>query len=242
MIGLGAALGAVLVLGATVQPWYLLWAAIPLASAAGNTRFRTGGDVHQRGVRGGPAADRQHVRRPHLPAAVRLHRARRSWWRSLASAVARCASDIPPVRPPRRSTRHRAPERPRARPSEGPRNSLAAVSAACGRAVGAGQALRRDDRRRRAEPAAGPWAGARPAGPERRGQDHHRRDLRGLPAPRRAATSGCSASTRRRDHERLRPAHRRDAAGRRRLPGCAGGGDARAGRGVRGRTRSTRRG
>jgi alpha-1,6-mannosyltransferase len=41
MIGLGAALGAVLVLGATVQPWYLLWAAIPLASAAGNTRFRT---------------------------------------------------------------------------------------------------------------------------------------------------------------------------------------------------------
>jgi alpha-1,6-mannosyltransferase len=41
MIGLGAALGAVLVFGATVQPWYLLWAAIPLATAAGNTRFRT---------------------------------------------------------------------------------------------------------------------------------------------------------------------------------------------------------
>jgi alpha-1,6-mannosyltransferase len=41
MIGLGAALGAVLVLGATVQPWYLLWATIPLAAAAGNTRFRT---------------------------------------------------------------------------------------------------------------------------------------------------------------------------------------------------------
>ncbi|MFC4857537.1 polyprenol phosphomannose-dependent alpha 1,6 mannosyltransferase MptB [Actinophytocola glycyrrhizae] len=41
MIGLGAAMAAVLVLGATVQPWYLLWAAIPLASAAGNTRFRT---------------------------------------------------------------------------------------------------------------------------------------------------------------------------------------------------------
>ncbi len=33
-LGLGAALGAVLVFGATVQPWYLLWAAIPLASAA----------------------------------------------------------------------------------------------------------------------------------------------------------------------------------------------------------------
>jgi alpha-1,6-mannosyltransferase len=28
-----------------VQPWYLLWAAIPLASAAGNTKFRTGATV-----------------------------------------------------------------------------------------------------------------------------------------------------------------------------------------------------
>ena len=45
MIGLGAALGAVLVFGATVQPWYLLWAAIPLASAAGNTRFRMAATV-----------------------------------------------------------------------------------------------------------------------------------------------------------------------------------------------------
>ncbi|MCT2583297.1 polyprenol phosphomannose-dependent alpha 1,6 mannosyltransferase MptB [Actinophytocola gossypii] len=41
MIGLGAALGAVLVFGATVQPWYLLWAALPLAVAAGDIRFRT---------------------------------------------------------------------------------------------------------------------------------------------------------------------------------------------------------
>jgi alpha-1,6-mannosyltransferase len=40
LIGLGAALGAVLVFGATVQPWYLLWAAVPLAAAAGDTRFR----------------------------------------------------------------------------------------------------------------------------------------------------------------------------------------------------------
>jgi len=45
MIGLGAALGAVLVLGSTLQPWYLLWAAIPLASAAGNTRFRTAATI-----------------------------------------------------------------------------------------------------------------------------------------------------------------------------------------------------
>jgi alpha-1,6-mannosyltransferase len=41
MIGLGAGLGAVLLLGATVQPWYLLWVALPLAAAAGDTRFRT---------------------------------------------------------------------------------------------------------------------------------------------------------------------------------------------------------
>ncbi|WP_326918543.1 polyprenol phosphomannose-dependent alpha 1,6 mannosyltransferase MptB [Actinophytocola sp.] len=40
LIGLGAALGAVLIFGAVVQPWYLLWAALPLAAAAGNTRFR----------------------------------------------------------------------------------------------------------------------------------------------------------------------------------------------------------
>jgi len=41
LIGLGVGLGAVLLFGATVQPWYLLWAALPLAAAAGNTRFRT---------------------------------------------------------------------------------------------------------------------------------------------------------------------------------------------------------
>ncbi|GAA4418340.1 polyprenol phosphomannose-dependent alpha 1,6 mannosyltransferase MptB [Actinokineospora soli] len=40
LTGLGVALGAVLVFGATVQPWYLLWAAIPLAAAAGDTKFR----------------------------------------------------------------------------------------------------------------------------------------------------------------------------------------------------------
>ncbi|MBM7775255.1 alpha-1,6-mannosyltransferase [Actinokineospora baliensis] len=41
LTGLGVSLGAVLVFGATVQPWYLLWAAVPLAAGAGNTRFRT---------------------------------------------------------------------------------------------------------------------------------------------------------------------------------------------------------
>lgn len=42
LTGLGVGLGAVLVFGATVQPWYLLWVAVPLAAAAGDTKFRTG--------------------------------------------------------------------------------------------------------------------------------------------------------------------------------------------------------
>jgi len=50
MIGLGAAIGAVLVFGATVQPWYLLWAILPLAVAAGNIRFRTMATVISAGL------------------------------------------------------------------------------------------------------------------------------------------------------------------------------------------------
>jgi alpha-1,6-mannosyltransferase len=45
MIGLGLCLGAVVLLGATVQPWYLLWAAIPLAASTGNGMFRTAATV-----------------------------------------------------------------------------------------------------------------------------------------------------------------------------------------------------
>jgi alpha-1,6-mannosyltransferase len=45
MIGLGLCLGAVVVLGATVQPWYLLWAAIPLAAGTGTSKFRTAATV-----------------------------------------------------------------------------------------------------------------------------------------------------------------------------------------------------
>ncbi|HEX3590797.1 MAG TPA: polyprenol phosphomannose-dependent alpha 1,6 mannosyltransferase MptB [Pseudonocardiaceae bacterium] len=41
MIGLGLCLGAVVLLGATVQAWYLLWAVIPLAAGLGRSRFRT---------------------------------------------------------------------------------------------------------------------------------------------------------------------------------------------------------
>jgi alpha-1,6-mannosyltransferase len=45
MIGLGLCLGAVVLLGATVQPWYLLWAAIPLAASTGASMFRTAATV-----------------------------------------------------------------------------------------------------------------------------------------------------------------------------------------------------
>ena len=38
--GLGAGLGAVLVLGPVLQPWYVLWAALPLATAVLAKRFR----------------------------------------------------------------------------------------------------------------------------------------------------------------------------------------------------------
>ncbi|HEY4021191.1 MAG TPA: polyprenol phosphomannose-dependent alpha 1,6 mannosyltransferase MptB, partial [Pseudonocardiaceae bacterium] len=41
MIGLGLALGVVALLSATVQPWYLLWAIVPLAASVNNTKFRT---------------------------------------------------------------------------------------------------------------------------------------------------------------------------------------------------------
>ncbi|KAA2254427.1 hypothetical protein F0L68_30040 [Solihabitans fulvus] len=40
MNGLGAGVGAVLILGPTVQPWYFLWALLPLATAMIGARFR----------------------------------------------------------------------------------------------------------------------------------------------------------------------------------------------------------
>ena len=40
LVGLGVSLGAVVVLGPVVHPWYLLWAAIPLAAAATPAAFR----------------------------------------------------------------------------------------------------------------------------------------------------------------------------------------------------------
>ena len=41
LAGLGVGLGAVVLLGPVVHPWYLLWAAIPLASSATHPAFRT---------------------------------------------------------------------------------------------------------------------------------------------------------------------------------------------------------
>ncbi|MGH3977703.1 MAG: polyprenol phosphomannose-dependent alpha 1,6 mannosyltransferase MptB [Pseudonocardiaceae bacterium] len=40
IVGLGVGLGAVVLLGPVVHPWYLLWAAIPLAAAATPRRYR----------------------------------------------------------------------------------------------------------------------------------------------------------------------------------------------------------
>jgi alpha-1,6-mannosyltransferase len=41
VLGLGLCLGVVVVLGATVQAWYLLWASVPLAIGLGESRLRT---------------------------------------------------------------------------------------------------------------------------------------------------------------------------------------------------------
>ncbi|WP_216216479.1 polyprenol phosphomannose-dependent alpha 1,6 mannosyltransferase MptB [Amycolatopsis aidingensis] len=40
IIGLGVSLGATAMLMVSMQPWYLLWAVIPLAASAGTSRFR----------------------------------------------------------------------------------------------------------------------------------------------------------------------------------------------------------
>ncbi|MBK1788208.1 polyprenol phosphomannose-dependent alpha 1,6 mannosyltransferase MptB [Prauserella sp. ASG 168] len=40
IIGLGVSLGAFMVLHVAMQPWWLLWAVIPLAASAGTSRFR----------------------------------------------------------------------------------------------------------------------------------------------------------------------------------------------------------
>ncbi|WP_199433114.1 polyprenol phosphomannose-dependent alpha 1,6 mannosyltransferase MptB [Qaidamihabitans albus] len=45
MIGLGVSLGAFMMLHVAMQPWWLLWAVIPLAAAAGTSRFRVAATV-----------------------------------------------------------------------------------------------------------------------------------------------------------------------------------------------------
>ncbi|WP_436388414.1 polyprenol phosphomannose-dependent alpha 1,6 mannosyltransferase MptB [Amycolatopsis sp. MEPSY49] len=45
IIGLGVSLGAVMILQINLQPWYVLWAVIPLAAAAGTSRFRVAAAV-----------------------------------------------------------------------------------------------------------------------------------------------------------------------------------------------------
>ena len=70
---------------------------------------------------------------------------------------------------------------------------------------------------------------ARAARPQRRRQDHHRRDLRGLPARRRGRGAGARRRPGRCPGRAARP-DRRDAAGRRRLPRRARRRDAAPGR------------
>ncbi|MBO0840784.1 MAG: polyprenol phosphomannose-dependent alpha 1,6 mannosyltransferase MptB [Sciscionella sp.] len=41
MVGLGLCLGVIVICGVMLQPWYVLWAAIPLAAGVGANRFRT---------------------------------------------------------------------------------------------------------------------------------------------------------------------------------------------------------
>ncbi|GAA3532654.1 polyprenol phosphomannose-dependent alpha 1,6 mannosyltransferase MptB [Amycolatopsis ultiminotia] len=50
IIGLGVALGAAMILQINLQPWYLLWAVIPLAAAAGTSRFRVAATVISAGL------------------------------------------------------------------------------------------------------------------------------------------------------------------------------------------------
>lgn len=45
LAGLGVSLGALVLLGPVVHPWYLLWAAIPLAAAAGAPAYRTSATI-----------------------------------------------------------------------------------------------------------------------------------------------------------------------------------------------------
>ncbi|RZQ66098.1 polyprenol phosphomannose-dependent alpha 1,6 mannosyltransferase MptB [Amycolatopsis suaedae] len=45
IIGLGVSLGAFMMLHVALQPWWLLWAVIPLAAAAGTSRFRVAATV-----------------------------------------------------------------------------------------------------------------------------------------------------------------------------------------------------
>lgn len=45
MIGLGVSLGAFMMLHVAMQPWWLLWAVIPLAASAGTSRFRVAATV-----------------------------------------------------------------------------------------------------------------------------------------------------------------------------------------------------
>jgi alpha-1,6-mannosyltransferase len=45
IIGLGVAMGLVMALHVAMQPWWMLWAVIPLAASAGTSRFRVAATI-----------------------------------------------------------------------------------------------------------------------------------------------------------------------------------------------------
>ena len=94
------------------------------------------------------------------------------------------------------------------------------------------QAVRVDDGRLGTRPRRAARRGARAARPQRRGQDHHGGDVRGLHPARRRHHRDPRPRPGRRQRAAAR-AHRRDAAGRRRLSRGAGRRDAQSGRRLR---------
>ena len=213
--GLGVALGATVLLFPVVQPWYVLWAVIPLAAWA--TRRSLPQHHHRRHPRGRhlrPDRQRRPLHRlPDTPRDRSEHGDRADVDRNdvLPAAVAQAARK-PARRPmprrfrkPSRLNRRYHGRRPRSlTPTLNPRDlplrrdrTLARALVGRPRATARGvQAVRLDDRGVRSRPRRASRRGAGAARPQRRGQDDDGRDVRGLHPAGRRAPSRCSASTR----------------------------------------------
>ena len=60
VLGLGMAMGAFVLLAPVIQPWYLLWAALPLAASTADPRYPHGDRLADRAVLGDDHAERRH--------------------------------------------------------------------------------------------------------------------------------------------------------------------------------------